>query len=53
MKNDGRMAAVFVTGEDPPQASNRISLHPTEKDQSGLAIRQADHIADRMSRKEL
>ncbi len=25
-------------GEDPPQASNRIVLHPTERDQYGLPV---------------
>jgi choline dehydrogenase-like flavoprotein len=27
-----------VTGEDPPQASNRITFHETERDQYGLPI---------------
>jgi len=38
MEKYNRMAAVFVTGEDPPQARNRISLHPSEKDQNGLPV---------------
>jgi choline dehydrogenase-like flavoprotein len=33
-----RLAGVFITGEDPPQATNRISLHPTERDRYGLAV---------------
>lgn len=33
-----RLASVFITGEDPPQASNRITLHPTEKDEQGLPV---------------
>ncbi len=33
-----RLAGVFITGEDPPQASNRITLHPTQRDQYGLAV---------------
>jgi choline dehydrogenase-like flavoprotein len=37
------MAGVFVTGEDPPQADNRITLHPTEKDQNGLAVPVLDY----------
>jgi choline dehydrogenase-like flavoprotein len=32
------MAGMWLVGEDMPQESNRISLHPTEKDQYGLAI---------------
>jgi len=32
------LAAAFITGEDPPQASNRIRLHPTERDEYGLAV---------------
>jgi choline dehydrogenase-like flavoprotein len=32
------MAGLFVTGEDPPQASNRITLHPDRKDQNGLPV---------------
>lgn len=33
-----RLAGVFITGEDPPQSSNRIVLHPTERDRHGLAV---------------
>jgi choline dehydrogenase-like flavoprotein len=33
-----RLAGVFVTGEDPPQATNRISLHPTARDRYGLPV---------------
>lgn len=32
------MAGVFITGEDAPQADNRITLHPTEKDENGLPV---------------
>jgi len=38
MEKYNRMAGVFITGEDPPQASNRITLHATERDQYGLAV---------------
>ncbi len=31
-------AGMFLVGEDPPQESNRISLHPTDKDAFGLPI---------------
>ncbi len=40
------LSGIFVTGEDPPEASNRISLHATERDQHGLpvpVIEYADH----------
>jgi choline dehydrogenase-like flavoprotein len=33
-----RLAGVFITGEDPPQAANRISLHPAERDRYGLPV---------------
>jgi len=36
--NYSHVAGVFITGEDPPQASNRITLHPTDKDEAGLAV---------------
>jgi choline dehydrogenase-like flavoprotein len=32
------MAGMWLVGEDMPQESNRISLHPDEKDQYGLPI---------------
>jgi len=38
MEKFNHLSAVFITGEDPPQSSNRIVLHPTERDQYGLAI---------------
>jgi choline dehydrogenase-like flavoprotein len=38
MENYSRLAGAFITGEDPPQASNRITLHPTERDQYGLPV---------------
>ena len=31
-------AGVFITGEDPPQTSNRIVLHGSERDQFGLPV---------------
>lgn len=33
-----QMAAMLVHGEDLPQQSNRISLHPTERDANGLPV---------------
>jgi choline dehydrogenase-like flavoprotein len=44
--NYDHLSGIFVTGEDPPEASNRISLHATERDQHGLpvpVIEYADH----------
>lgn len=38
MENYSNMAAVFITGEDPPEANNRISLHPSERDDQGLPV---------------
>jgi choline dehydrogenase-like flavoprotein len=32
------MAGMWIVGEDMPQETNRITLHPTEKDQFGLPI---------------
>lgn len=32
------LSGIFVTGEDPPQASNRITFHESEKDQNGLPV---------------
>lgn len=36
--NYTRLAALFITGEDPPEAINRITLHATEHDQHGLPV---------------
>ena len=32
------MAGAWIVGEDMPRATNRVTLHPTEKDQFGLPI---------------
>lgn len=32
------MSAMFVCGEDPPSADNRIALHPTDVDDYGLPV---------------
>ena len=42
-ENFSRLAGVFITGEDPPQAGNRITLHPTERDQYGLPVPVLDY----------
>jgi choline dehydrogenase-like flavoprotein len=36
MDNYVNMAGLWIVGEDMPQASNRVTLHPSEKDQWGL-----------------
>jgi len=38
MKQYSHMAAMLVHGEDMPQESNRITLHPSEVDQHGLPV---------------
>ncbi len=38
MENYTNLAATWVSGEDPPQASNRITFHETERDQYGLPV---------------
>ena len=36
LKDYTRLAATFITGEDPAQARNGVRLHPEEKDDYGL-----------------
>ena len=36
-------AGTFLVGEDPPQESNRITLHPTDKDSLGLPVPVLDY----------
>ncbi len=38
MDNYSRLAGLLICGEDPPQATNRIMLHPTQRDQYGLPV---------------
>ena len=38
LENYTNLAGTWVTGEDPPQASNRITFHATERDQYGLPV---------------
>ena len=38
MLNYDKLSGVIITGEDPPQADNRITLHATDKDQFGLPV---------------
>jgi choline dehydrogenase-like flavoprotein len=38
MQNYNKLSGVIITGEDPPQADNRITLHASEKDQFGLPV---------------
>jgi choline dehydrogenase-like flavoprotein len=49
LENYKNMAGVWICGEDLPVESNRITLHPTEKDQHGLpvpVITKTDHNND-------
>ena len=38
LANYTKLGGLWVTGEDPPQASNRITFDDTERDQYGLAV---------------
>ncbi len=38
LDNYRNFAALMIMGEDPPQADNRITLHPTKKDHYGLPV---------------
>jgi choline dehydrogenase-like flavoprotein len=42
------MASMWLVGEDMPQATNRVTLHPTEKDQFGMPIPNV-HFDDHMN----
>lgn len=36
--NYTHLAGIFITGEDPPESVNRISLHATERDENDLPV---------------
>jgi choline dehydrogenase-like flavoprotein len=38
MEHYTNLSQIFLCGEDPPQETNRIFLHPTEKDEYGLQM---------------
>lgn len=38
LENYTKMAGMWIVGEDMPQETNAVTLHPTEKDQFGLPI---------------
>jgi choline dehydrogenase-like flavoprotein len=38
MENFSHCASLGMCGEDPPQEGNRITLHPTDRDERGLPI---------------
>jgi choline dehydrogenase-like flavoprotein len=38
MTHYDHMAGIFISGEDPPQSSNRITLHTDRRDQHGLPV---------------
>jgi choline dehydrogenase-like flavoprotein len=37
-ENFRHLAGIFITGEDPPETGNRISLHESERDHNGLPV---------------
>ena len=43
MEGFSHSAGTFLVGEDPPQESNRITLHPTDKDSLGLPVPVLDY----------
>lgn len=43
MENYTRAAGTFLVGEDPPQETNRITVHPTDKDANGLPVPVLDY----------
>ncbi len=38
MENYANMAGMWIVGEDMPRETNRVTLHPTEKDKFGMPI---------------
>ena len=49
MEGYENMAGMWLVGEDMPQATNCVTLHPTEKDQFGMPIPNVhfdDHVND-------
>ncbi len=38
LENYSYMAGLWIVGEDMPQESNAVTLHPTEKDQYGMPV---------------
>lgn len=43
MENFARIGGVWVTGEDPPQASNRVTLNATVHDRYGLPVPRVEY----------
>ncbi|MDP2619004.1 MAG: GMC family oxidoreductase [Hyphomicrobiales bacterium] len=53
LDNYDHMAGMWIVGEDMPQESNAVTLHPTEKDQYGLPVPNVhfdDHDNDKKMR---
>ncbi|MEI6895638.1 MAG: GMC family oxidoreductase [Colwellia sp.] len=53
LDNYENMAGLWIVGEDLPQESNRITLHPSDKDQHGLPVPNVhfdDHPNDKKMR---
>jgi choline dehydrogenase-like flavoprotein len=38
VENYTHLSGVFVSGEDPPETTNRVTFHDTEKDEYGLPV---------------
>jgi len=54
MDNYTHLAGLWIVGEDMPQADNRVTLHPTLKDQAGMPVPVVtfnDHANDKAMRK--
>ena len=54
MENYTHLAGLWIVGEDMPQADNRVSLHPYQKDRYGMpvpVVAYHDHPNDRAMRK--
>lgn len=45
------IAGIMLIGEDLPQATNRITLHETEKDQHGLSVANVHYLEHENTRK--
>ena len=44
MEHYANIAGCWITGEDPPQATNRITFHATERDAYGLPIPVVEYV---------
>lgn len=44
LENYRRMAGMMIVGEDMPQESNSVTLHPTQKDRHGLPVPRVHYV---------